>query len=219
MRLTLFGKSKAIETEIDDFLNQLSDAGLLFEQVVGRYVEHGADDDFKMRVARLVAQEKSANETASRIGRELYTEMLIPDLRADVLSLIQDLDYLIDSYSGVATAFEIEKPDISLAPEGTSEIYRELVANTVKCVEATIQAARAFFKSIEAVDDHVHKVSFFENEVDDLTVRLKRAIFDSDLALEQKLHFRYFVDALDELADDAEDAAEWIAIYTIKRSL
>ena len=50
-------------------------------------------------------------------------------------------------------------------------------------------------------------------------MRLKRAIFDSDLALEQKLHFRYFVDALDELADDAEDAAEWIAIYTIKRSL
>ncbi len=219
MRLTLFGKSKAIETEIDDFLNQLSDAGLMFEQLVSHYVDHGADPDFDAKAERLTAQEKSANETANRIGRALYTEMLIPDLRADVLSLIQDLDYLIDSYSGIATAFEIEKPDIALAPEGTPDLYRELVANAVKCVEATVRAARAFFKNIDAVDDHVHKISFFENEVDELAVRLKRAIFDSALGLDQKLHFRYFVDALDELADDAEDAGEWIAIYTIKRSL
>ena len=163
--------------------------------------------------------EKSANGTASRIGRSLYTEMLIPDLRADVLSLIQDLDYLIDSYARNAAAFQIEKPDISFAPEGAGELYRGLLANTVKCVEATVQAARAFFKNIGAVEDHVHKISFFENEVDDLAVRLKRVIFETDLPLERKLHFRDFVDALDELADDAEDAGEWIAIYTIKRSL
>ena len=32
------------------------------------------------------------------------------------------------------------------------------------------------------------------------------------------MHLRYFVDNLDNLADQAEDTGEWLSIYTIKRS-
>ncbi|HHH39700.1 MAG TPA: DUF47 family protein [Sedimenticola sp.] len=219
MRITLFGKSRAIEAEIDEFLDNLSDSGMLFEQLVKHYVTHGPDDSFSSKVVRLNGLEHAANEIASRIGRSLYTEMLIPDLRADVLSLIQDLDYLIDVYSKIASAFEIERPDHSIAPEDSQGLYLELLENTVACVEAAVKSARAFFKNIAAVEDNVHKIGFYEGEVDDLAVRLKKVIFDSDLGLDQKMHFRYFVDALDELSDDAEDVGEWISIYAIKRSL
>lgn len=220
MRITLFGTSKMVEADVDQFLDKLSDTGILFEQTIKYYFAHGADDSFEAKVTRLIETEKSANELARKIGRELYTHMLIPDLRADVLSLIQDLDYIADHYAKIATQFDIERPYHTSAPKGSNKIYNELVETCVKCVEATVHSARAFFKDISAVEDHTHKVSFYESEVDEIAVRLKRSIFGApDLPLEQKLQYRYFVDVLDELADDAEDVSEWISIYAIKRSL
>ncbi|MCP4410280.1 MAG: DUF47 family protein, partial [Gammaproteobacteria bacterium] len=96
MRITLFGTSKMVEADVDQFLNKLSEAGILFEQAIKYYFSQGADESFEAKVSRLREIEKSANELARKIGRELYTHMLIPDLRADVLSLIQELDYLVD---------------------------------------------------------------------------------------------------------------------------
>ncbi len=220
MRITLFGTSKMVEADVDQFLNKLSQAGILFEQTIKYYFAEGADESFEDKVNRLREIEKSANELARKIGRELYTHMLIPDLRADVLSLIQELDYLVDHYAKIATLFDIERPYHTSAPKGSNKLYNELVETCVKCIEATVHSARAFFKDITAVEDNTHKVSFYESEVDEIAVRLKRSLFGtSDLPLEQKLQYRYFVDVLDELADDAESVSEWISIYTIKRSL
>ncbi len=219
MRFSLFGKSRAIEADTDEFLSKLSDAGLLFEQIMREFVQKGPTESFQDKVGRLKGLEHEANNLASKIGRTLYTEMLIPDLRADVLSLIQDLDYLIDAYSRVAVDCDIERPDHKNLPVGSHRLYTELVENVVKCVEATVVSARAFLRDIGAVADEVHKISFYEGAVDEIANRLKRDLFAQDIPLEHKLHYRYFIDALDQLADDAEDTGEWISIYAIKRSL
>jgi len=50
-----------------------------------------------------------------------------------------------------------------------------------------------------------------------LSTNLKTAIFDSDLELAEKLHLREFVEQIDEVADMAEDVADRLAIYAIKR--
>ena len=219
MRISMFGKSRSIEAEIDEFLNKLSESGILFEQLIKHYLRHGVNDSFREEVARLDDMKTSSSELAKRIGRALYTEMLIPDLRADVLSLIQDLNYLVSVYANIATNFEIEQPDHTKASVEAHRMYGELVDNTVKSVEMTVISARAFFRDINAVNDHVHKVGHFENEVDIISQKLKRLIFSQDLPLEIKMQFRYFIDVLEELADDANDASEWIAIYAIKRTL
>ncbi len=219
MQLSLFAKSRAIEADIDEFLNKISDSGLLFKQLVKHYVDHGVNENFKEEVARIDQLASSTNELARRIGRALYTEMLIPDLRADVLSLIQDLNYLIDVYASIATDFEIERPEhVDVSEEG-HRLYGELVENVVNCVEMTVLSARAFLRDINAVDDHVHKVAYYESEVDIIAVKLKRLIFKGPFPLDLKMQYRYFIDNLDQLADDAKDASEWIAIYAIKRSL
>ena len=219
MRISLFGKSKSIEADLDEFLNQVSESGLLFEQLVKHYMRTGASEDFKEEVARLDGMVTSTNRLSRHIGRSLYTEMLIPDLRADVLSLIQDVNYLVDVYASIASDFDIEQPEHSDVSADGHRLYGELVENTVKCVEMTVVSARAFLRDIGAVDDHVHKVSYYEAEVDALAVKLKRHIFAENFPLDLKMQYRYFIDNLDQLADDAKDASEWIAIYTIKRSL
>ena len=48
---------------------------------------------------------------------------------------------------------------------------------------------------------------------------LARRIFDSELPLDQKMHLRYFVEKIDRICDQAEDIADEVQIYAIKRSV
>ena len=80
-------------------------------------------------------------------------------------------------------------------------------------------ASRAFFRDIEAVGNHNHKVLFYEKEADKMGTRLKRGIFASDLPLSRKAQLRNFVEVIDNVADKSEDVADRLSIYTIKRTV
>ena len=60
---------------------------------------------------------------------------------------------------------------------------------------------------------------FFESEADKISTKLQRGIFASDLPLERKIHLRYFVERIDDVANKAEDVADTLQIYTIKRKI
>lgn len=72
MQLKMFGKTAFLETQIDELLDTLSQAGLLFEQISRHYLGHGNDQAFKDKVLRMREMEQSANRLASAIGRGLY---------------------------------------------------------------------------------------------------------------------------------------------------
>ncbi|GAL09123.1 phosphate transport regulator [Vibrio astriarenae] len=69
------------------------------------------------------------------------------------------------------------------------------------------------------VRDHAHKVIFVESEADRISTRMKQKVFSSELELAQKIHIRYFIERIDNVANSAEDIADSLVIYAIKRSL
>jgi hypothetical protein len=60
-------------------------------------------------------------------------------------------------------------------------------------------------------------VILYEKEADKISLNLKTAIFDSSLDLSLKIQLREFADRIDGIADLAEDVADRLAIYAIKR--
>jgi uncharacterized protein Yka (UPF0111/DUF47 family) len=95
---------------------------------------------------------------------------------------------------------------------------KQLAEQAALSVESVVMAARAFLREPNAVRDHIHKVMLYEHEADQLSLSLKTRIFRSDLALETKAHLRHFVDKIEQVSNEAEDVADWLAIYTIKRA-
>jgi uncharacterized protein Yka (UPF0111/DUF47 family) len=87
----------------------------------------------------------------------------------------------------------------------------------VKAADELGLSGRAFFRNPHDVPAYNHKVMLYEKEADALSTHLKQAIFDSKLELARKLHLREFVEQIDEVADMAEDVADRLAIYAIKR--
>ena len=123
---------------------------------------------------------------------------------------------MLNLFEGSLWAFFIEKPEI---PDQYHNDFEALTDLAVQSVETLVLASRAFFRNIDAVSDHNHKVLFFEKEADKVSTKLKIAIFSSDLELSHKTHLRNFVEHIDNIPDWAEDVADRLAIYSIKRTV
>lgn len=219
VKLSLFNKNRTLEAQIDAFLDTVSQGGILFEETMRHYTRNGADDLYAQRLQQIADIETKGDSLSKAIVTELYSEMLIPESRADVLSLLQDIDSLLDQYKHTCTAVDIECVKLDDLPQESLRTFSELVTVVVQSVEVLIAAARAFFRDINAVRDSLHKVSFLEGEADKVADLLKRQVFRSELSLDRKMQLRHFIDLVDGIADEAEETADWLEIYSIKRAL
>ncbi len=213
---SLFGQTKQLEREIDQFVDILSEVGLVFKSIVSLYLNNGNSEKFDGMVEQVRGMESKADKITKEVERTLYEETLIPDARSDVLRLLEHMDELIGMYQGNCYHFSIQKPDF---PKEFHEDLISLCETVVNCVESLCLTVRSFFRDTKSVRDNAHKVTFYEKESDIQFSSLARKIFDSDLPLDQKMHLRYFVEKIDRICDQAEDIADEIQIYAIKRSI
>jgi len=214
-KLRLFHTTKEVETHFDSFLDTVSQGGLSFRSGVDAYLKGLAGNgDMPAKLQQIIDLEHKGDDLRRQVEHELYILALIPDFRGDVLSLLEDLDGLLNVMKETMVSIDIEQPNF---PEELHAGVRQLAENVSLAVESAVQASRAFLRDIQSVRDHLHKVMFYEKDADKQTDKLKRAVFASSLPLAEKLHLRRFIDAIDHIADQSEDVADWLAIYTIKR--
>ena len=216
MDFRILKRKLEIGKRIDDFLDNVSESGLLFKLGVDSYLK-GNVESFEKKLEDITHTENQGDTLRRSLEEQLYVQTLIPESIGDVLELLENMDTLLDRFKGAMWRFEIEYPTI---PVEFHNDFKELVACVVDSVEAMVRSSRAFFKDITAVADHMHKVSYWEKQSDRVSTRLQRTIFRQDeLELSHKLQLRDFVIHVDQIADQAEDVADKLSIYVIKRSL
>ncbi len=214
--MRIFKKELGVEKQIDDFLDQVVRSGLIFSQGAEAYLK-GNNTDFKRKLEEIAVVEHIGDDLRRSIQQYLYTKTLIPESRSDVLQLLEDMDALLDRFKGALWRMEIENLDIEA---DFHEDFLLLIKAVCETVEAIVRAARAFFKNISAVADHLDKVYYWESESDKISTRLQRAIFrKEELRLSHRMLQRELARHLDKIADRAEDVADSLNIYVIKRSL
>jgi len=216
MEFSFLKKRFGIGRKMDDFLDKVSESGMLFQHGVDAYLK-GDQPSFAKKIEDIAAVEHVGDALRRDLEEQLYTQTLIPESRGDVMELLESMDGLLDRFKGALWRFEIEQPDIY--PELHNDI-RELATCVVESVEAMVRSARAFFKDIAAVADHLHKVSHWETQSDKVSTRIQSRVFrEKDLRLSHRMQLRDFIRHVDKIADRAEDVSDKLRIYVIKRSL
>ncbi|MBU0712819.1 DUF47 family protein [bacterium] len=211
----MFKETKLLEKQMDNFLDIISESVLVFQEGLRRYFKKQADD-FESSLNKVDVLENRADDLRRDIENRLYTETLIPESRGDVLGLLENMDKLVNGAKHVLKEFSIEIPFI---PVEYHEEFLELANAAGRGVEEVVQAARRFLSDPLSVKTNLHKVYHYEEEADSIAEKIKRKVFRSELELAQKNHIRHFIINMDALADKAEDVADRLAIYTIKRSI
>jgi predicted phosphate transport protein (TIGR00153 family) len=210
----LFKSSLEIAAQIDDYLDFISQSMVVFSQGLDSYLT-AKETEFKEQLAQIAKLESSADARRRNVENHLYQHSLIPEHRGDVLGVLETADHVIDTAKKTLFQFDVERPEI---PPELHEDFRLLTSSSVNCAEMLVQATRAFFKDIKAVKNYLHKVYYFEKEADRISDNIKRKIFRRDMELSRKIHLRYFTLHIEQISDRAEEVADRLSIYTIKRS-
>ena len=181
----MFGRTRALEAQTDEFFDNVVEGGIAFRQAVSSYLDDGPSQTFRDYVEQAKAIEHREDELRRSIETELYARTLIPDLRADVLALLEDTDHLVNMYKGHLFRMTIQRPYI---PQQHHKLFQSLVDAVVVCVDSAVDGSRAFFRDLESVRDHCSKTMALETETDKVSTRLQEAVFASELGLDQKMH-------------------------------
>jgi predicted phosphate transport protein (TIGR00153 family) len=215
---TLFGKTRFLEAQIDEFLDKVSEGGIYFQRGIELLLERGVVEETELKLEQLIQLKERANELRRAVVNTLYTEMLIPDFRGDVLRLLTHLYALLDATKNVFQELLIGYSGAIEGAEAVAEV-KELVGVVAQSLQEAVRGARAFFRRPEAVRDHINLIRVYESEADAITLRLMKALFASDRPLERKLLARDALEVIDGLADRAEEISDELSILAIKRVL
>ena len=213
--MKLFKSSRVIESQIDEFLDTVVEGILVYREGVKAYL-NGNKEAFQAKLEAIDAMENQADRLSSSVEAFLYSNSLIPEHRGDVLGLLEFTDNIIDTAKVSLYQFSVEHPVI---PEQLHDLFNQLVEANYQAVEAAIISARAFFRDVGSVKDHLFKVHHFEKEADIISHNLKRTIFNLDLDLARQTQLRYFAHNVEKISDRAEEVADRLAIYAIKRTI
>ncbi|HPX90153.1 MAG TPA: DUF47 family protein [Spirochaetota bacterium] len=210
---SIFKATKDLVRKIDAFLDLVGESVLHFEEGLKLYLS-GSEVEFNERLVIIKNSESRADELRQNIEAQLYVQTLIPELRGDVLDLLEQMDEIIDFSKSIMLDFCVEKPEI---PGELHDRLRKLAEIAVDSTQALVQSARSFFYDANTVKDHLHKVKFFENESDYVSEKAKRELFELNISLERKLHIKHFIVSIDSISDVAEDISNRLSIAAMKR--
>ena len=212
---SIFSATKNLVMKIDSYIDLVGESVLHFEEGVKLYLS-GQEDEFNERLNIIKMLEVRADGLRQDIESQLYVQTLIPESRGDVLEILEEMDAIIDSSKLIMFDFFIEKPDI---PDVLHDRIKKLAEIAVNTTQALVQSTRSYFYDVNSVKDHLHKVSFFENESDNIAEKAKREVFDLDIRLSKKLHIKNFIVSIDTISDTAEDISNRVSIAAIKRMI
>ncbi|MCH4889676.1 DUF47 family protein [Acidaminobacter sp. JC074] len=214
---SIFKKSIELNMKIEKFLDIISNSLLLFEKEMESYLENDMATFIETH-DRICALESEADELETEIKVTLYKFMLLPDTRADVLSIIKSLDNIIDDIEEFTKDFHIQKP---VFPQAIHQEIMKLTKMSIQSADALISAIHSFFNEVHLVNTHINKVRFYEHEADILEDKILYSIFNEGIVddLAEKLQLKSFINMIADVSDEAEVISEKLTIFTIKREI
>lgn len=216
LKLSIFSGTRELEEKIDEMHDQVIESVLAFQKAFDIYLKEKRSLKYRQASKKMKQIEAKGDELRREIESKLYIHNLIPDLRADVLQMVENIDKVINEFDEVAHKFYIEQPDI---PEKYQSKFRKLVKEVSECAENMAIASRAFFRDFTTVRDYSRKVYFLEQESDKTWAELKQDVFDSDMELAHKIQLNTLIGDVADIADKAEDCIDALLIFTIKRDI
>jgi len=206
--------TKNLILKIDEFFDNVDLGLLVFREGIRAYLEKD-HEAFLRHLQKVESLENNADRLQREIGNEMITHSILPQHRAEVTTLIDHLDEIIDALKSTLTEINIEVPDI---PESLNKDIISLTETSVNSAEELIPAARAYFKAPYTVREKLLKVYYFETETDKISFMTKKVIFQQmpQLDLAHKSHLRYIIHHIENISDLAQKAADLLSGMAIK---
>jgi predicted phosphate transport protein (TIGR00153 family) len=206
--------TKKLILRIDEFFDNVEIGVIVFREGIKSYIDKDLEA-YNRHLKKVDLLEGNADKLQRTIENEMITHSILPQHRAEVTTLIDKLDEIIDSIKKTLNEIITEMPEI---PEELNKDLIRLAHTSANAAEELIPAARAYFKAPYTVREKLLKVYYYESETDKLSLDTKKKIFQEvkGIDLAHKAHLRYIVHHIENISDLAQKAADLLSAMAIK---
>lgn len=211
----IFKKTHELEKMITAFLLNIIQAGIFYGQAMNCYTSSGVDAEFKSLMQKVSDLEAQNDSYRRLIENNLYAYMILPDMRSDILRLLEMCDKVINKYESNLLVVSVEQPELL---DNLRENLLKMIQTDLECVGSLVSGVRVFFDGQE-IKEFTKKTYQMEHLVDSQALQLKSLVFQSDIELARKIQLKEFVYNIEKISDIAEDTADILNIMAVKHSL
>jgi len=213
MFMFLFRRNLELRRQLTAYVESAVRVADTFRAGLHHYRQHGLQD--LDQFARLSHRDESECDRIRReIERDLFAKSLLPESREDVMALLEHLDLVINQLEDVLRQIVLQRIEL---PDYVQDAYADLGEGCHQAAIVLLQQATAALGSDPRTRDLGDAVKACESRVDQREQQLVSALFASDLELARKLHFRDLVAMTAAISDLAEDAANLLTVFALKR--
>jgi predicted phosphate transport protein (TIGR00153 family) len=144
----------------------------------------------------------------------MYSKVLIPESRGDILRLLESIDLIPTHFETVLFMIQGQKLKV---PNFITPDLRELMRSSLECCDLVTRQVEAYFKKTENIKPLVSTIDSLESRCDHIEREIVRKIFASDLDPFEKLQLKELVVQMGEISDQADRVSRSVYIINIKR--
>ena len=179
------------------------------------YLQEGkASSTFEVLVAETHKAESRSDDILEKIVTLLFEKALIPDLRGDILKLLETADEIPDQFDRILSIILAQRV---VLPEALKPDFRELLTVSLEACSFTLESIRSLFESGERAARLLFKADQLESQGDHIERRIIVRIFESDWDPLQKILLRDLTQRMGDIADSAVQACRQVNLIVIKR--
>ena len=213
--MDIFKKTHELEQMILTFLLNIIQAGIFYDQAMQTYLDEGANDSFSDLVKKVSALEAENDAYRRKIENNLYQYMILPDMRSDILKLLEMCDKVINKYESNLLVVSVEKPKVF---SSLKEDLIKIIHWDLECVGSLVSGVRHFFLGKEIKESTLQTYQF-EHKVDECALKLKEMVFNEKIELARQIQLKEFIYHIEKISDIAEDAVDILNIMAVKHAL
>jgi predicted phosphate transport protein (TIGR00153 family) len=211
----LFKKQKAVEDLIGEYVRSIEIAQEMFLHSMETYFQTGScSPTFEVLAAETHKGESRTDDILEKIVTLLHEKALVPDLRSDILKLLETTDEIPDQFDRILSNICNQK---IVMPDSLILDYKELLSLSLEACTLTMESVRTILERGERAARLLFRTDQLESQGDQVEKRIIVRIFESDWDPLQKILLRDLTQKMGDIADSAVQVCRQVNLIVTKR--
>ena len=208
-------KQKSVFAKLNKYLDQLDECKDQFIICITELINRGINERNKEHVKNVHKAESVADDIRREIECELYNKALIPELRSDVLGILETADTIPTCFQSICYEISLQRIEF---PRDFIPLFHQLIKANMEAYLLLSTAIRGFFENREIFKE-IQQIDNKESESDRIERELINTIFSSGLDKADKILFKGVVSKVGEISDQSQVVADRLTLAVIKRRI
>jgi predicted phosphate transport protein (TIGR00153 family) len=208
-------KEKSVFAKLNKYLDQLDVCKDHFIICITELINRGVNEREKEHVANVHKAESRADDLRREIECDLYNKALIPELRGDVLGILETVDSIPSCFQSICFHISLQQIEI---PRTLIPLHHHLIKVNLEAYLLLNKAIRGFFLNKEIFHE-IQEIDDKESESDRVERELIERIFSSAMEKVDKILLREIVEKVGGISDQSQVVADRLTLAVIKRRI